>query len=233
MPSTGVAVTVLVVDDHPVLLHGLTALLQSQSWVGRVVTAGTIAEAQRVVITELADMAIVDLSLPDGDGLDLIHRIRHAAPSCSILVLTLTPEDEAVRACLRAGASGYVLKDTMSHLILSAAQTVAEGGTVLGPRVGREPLTSSSQRKLPEPLNRLLDKDLEVLCLVADGLSNRAIARRLDLSEKTVRNRLSGIFATLGVDGRVQAALLARDNGLRASTGLAEPPVALTAPIRR
>lgn len=221
MPATtDLSVTVLVVDDHPVLRHGMTALLGTQPWVDRVVTAGTVAEAQRAAVTERADLAVVDLGLPDGSGVDLIRRIRNAVPSCSILVLTLTPDDEAVRECLTAGASGYVLKDTEPHLVLGAAQAVAEGGVVLGPRVSREPLASPAQpRQLPEPLCRLSGQDLNVLGLLAGGLTNRAIARRMGVSEKTVRNRLSGVFATLGVAGRVQAALLAQDCGLIATGG--------------
>jgi DNA-binding NarL/FixJ family response regulator len=213
------AATVLIVDDHPIMRRGLGMLLKTEPWVGRVLEAGDANEAARLAVTEHPGVAIVDLNLgvSDHDGIELIRRLRHTAPDCSILVLTMTQDDAVVRTCLAAGASGYVLKGSSPQGVVSAVLTVAEGGLVLGPRVSSEGLMESSHRALPAPLDRLTPRDVELLALLGEGASNRQIARTLAISEKTVRNRLTGIFSTLGVADRVQAALLARDKGLTTS----------------
>lgn len=215
-------VTVLIVDDHPLIRHGLSALLEVEPWVSEVLAASNAREALELAVTRSPRLAIVDLGLPDVTGTELISRLRRARPDCPLLVLTMNSEDSAVRACLVAGASGYVLKGSPPEIVLRAAQTVAEGGLVLGPEVKAAALADTDAPKLAEPLNRLTPRDLELLTHLAEGSSNREIARALGLSEKTVRNRLSGIFVTIGVVDRVQAALVARDHGLTASPG--RPP---------
>jgi DNA-binding NarL/FixJ family response regulator len=138
----------------------------------------------------------------------------------------MTREDAAVEACLTAGARGYLRKDTPPQSLVLALRTAAEGGTVLGPGIGVEALGRGSSRgskagssrgskgELPAPLNRLSPRDLTVLRLLGEGRGNSEIARQLQVSEKTVRNRLSTIYSVLGVADRVQAALLAREQGL-------------------
>ena len=207
----------MIVDDHPVLRHGLVALLEPEPWVGRLVEASTVSEATELAVTEHPDIAVVDLGLPDGTGLELIHKLRRSAPDCAILILTLTSEPHSVRACLNAGASGYVLKSTAPLSVVHAVRTVADGGLVLGP--GARPGTFSGQRSaaLSPPLDRLSHHDLRLLALVAEGGANPHIARTLGITEKTVRNRLSQILVKIGAADRVQAALLARDQGLTAA----------------
>jgi two-component system, NarL family, nitrate/nitrite response regulator NarL len=209
----------MIVDDHPVLRHGLAALLETEPWVGHIVGASTVAEATELVVIERPQLAVVDLGLPDGDGVELIRRLRRSVPECAVLVLTMTSEESAVRASLDAGASGYVLKSSPPLTIVRAVQTVADGGLVLGPGVTPSGLDGQNEAKLPPPLDRLAPHDVRLLALVAEGRSNPEIARVLGLSEKTVRNRLSVILIKLGVADRVQAALLARDKGL-----IAAPP---------
>jgi two-component system nitrate/nitrite response regulator NarL len=224
-PLSG-GVTVLMVDDHPVLRHGLGALLTAEDWVGRVVEAGTAAEGARLAVLERPRLAVVDLGLPDSRGVGLITRIHQTVPDCAIVVLTMTKEDAAVEACLSAGARGYLRKDTPPQGL--ALRTAAEGGTVLGPGIGVDALGRGSgsgsgrgsKGELAAPLNRLSPRDLTVLRLLGEGRGNSEIARQLQVSEKTVRNRLSTIYSLLGVADRVQAALLAREQGLvDASTG--------------
>jgi two-component system nitrate/nitrite response regulator NarL len=144
------------------------------------------------------------------------------------VVLTMTKEDAAVEACLSAGARGYLRKDTPPQGLVLALRTAAEGGTVLGPGIGVDALGRGSgsgsgrgsKGELAAPLNRLSPRDLTVLRLLGEGRGNSEIARQLQVSEKTVRNRLSTIYSLLGVADRVQAALLAREQGLvDASTG--------------
>jgi two-component system nitrate/nitrite response regulator NarL len=214
---TSAGPTILIVDDHPVMLHGLSALIEAEQWSGRVVAAASVREAAELAVTQRPDLAVVDLGLPDGDGVDLIRQIRRAVPACAVLVLTMTSETAVVRSCLAAGASGYVLKSSPPLTVVRALRTVADGGLVLGPGVDPPAVLDPGVRELPPPLDRLSPQDVRLLALVADGRSNPEIARTLGLSDKTVRNRLSAILARLGVADRVQAALLARDKGLRSA----------------
>ena len=214
-PAASGGVTVLMVDDHPVLRHGLAALLTAEDWAGRVVEASGAVEGARLAILERPQLAIVDLGLPDGSGIGLITRIRQTVPDCAIVVLTMTTEDSAVEASLNAGARGYLLKDTPPQALVLALRTAAEGGTVLGPGIGVGVFGRGTKSgEISAPLNRLSPRDLTLLRLLGEGRGNSEIARQINVSEKTVRNRLSTIYSVLGVADRVQAALLAREKGL-------------------
>lgn len=215
----GSPTTVLLVDDHPLVRHGLRALLECESWVDRVVEAAAAREAAALAVTERPDVAVVDLGLPDCAGVDLVRRLRRTVPACPVLVLTMTRDEASVRDCLDAGAGGYVLKDTAPRVVVNAIRTVLDGGLVLGPRVAAKPTRAFDPGRPPPPLDRLTPSDLRLLVLVAEGHRNGDIGRAMGISEKTVRNRISGILARLGVADRVQAALLARDKGLL------EPPL--------
>jgi DNA-binding NarL/FixJ family response regulator len=205
--------TVLVVDDHPVVRRGLAAMLGIEDWVGRVVEAGSVREGAVVGATERVDVAVVDLGLPDGDGVELVRRLRRS-PGCPVLVLTMTRDEGVVRACLAAGAGGYVLKDSPPDAVIRAARTVLDGGLVLGPEVAGAALPTARTAPLPAPLDRLSPADLRLLTLLAEGRTNTRIAAELGVAEKTVRNRVSSLLGLLGVEDRVQAALLAREKGL-------------------
>jgi two-component system, NarL family, nitrate/nitrite response regulator NarL len=205
--------TVLLVDDHPLVRQGLGALLGLEPWVGRVVQAGTVREGARTAVLERVDIAVVDLGLPDGDGVDLVRMLRRA-PGCPVLVLTLTRDSAAaVQECLDAGASGYVLKDTDPDVVVRAVRSVMDGALVLGPNV-RSALRGPRRTRLAAPLDRLSPTDLRLLTHIAQGRTNSEIADELGIAEKTVRNRVSVLIGVLGVADRLQAALLARDRGL-------------------
>jgi two-component system nitrate/nitrite response regulator NarL len=207
-------VTVLLVDDHPLLRHGLAALLALEPWVERVVQAATVQDGARTGVLEAVDVAVVDLGLPDGDGVELVRRLRRA-PGCPVLVLTMTRDSTAaVRECLDAGATGYVLKDTAPDTVVRAVRTVLDGGLVLGPNVTLRTTRPTQPARLPAPLDRLTATELRLLTLVAQGRTNAEIAQEVGVAEKTVRNRISTMLGLLGVAGRVQAAMLARDLGL-------------------
>lgn len=208
------AATVLVVDDHPVVRRGLAAILALEDWVARVVEAASVREGAVVGATEAADVAVVDLGLPDGDGVELVRRLRRA-PGCPVLVLTMTRDEGAVRACLAAGAGGYLLKDSPPDAVVRAARTVLDGGLVLGPEVAGAARPASTRiAPLPPPLHRLAPAELRLLCLLAEGRTTPRMAAELGVTEKTVRNRVAVLLSTLGVEDRVQAALLAREKGL-------------------
>ncbi len=206
--------TVMVVDDHPLIQNGMGALLDAEPWVDKVLLASTKQDACRLAVNARPGLAVVDLGLPDSQGVELIEQLRRSVPECVVVVLTMTSDEAMVRRCLRAGARGYVLKDTRPDAVLRALAAVVEGAVVLGPRVRAEVLTARDVPVHAPPLDRLSPRELELLRRLGAGASNCEIARAMGVAEKTVRNRLSGIYVTVGVADRVQAALLAKDRGL-------------------
>jgi two-component system, NarL family, nitrate/nitrite response regulator NarL len=205
---------VLVVDDHPVFRRGLAGLLAKETWVTAVLEAGTLDEAVRQAVTGKPDVVAMDLRLPDGDGIAATARILRARPTATVLVLTMTEDDARVREALRAGARGYVLKRSEPDDIVRALHTVARRGWVLDPEVGRPVLTD-----LPDPLPvkptkwNLNERQMQILALLARGLTNTAIARELDLAEKTVRNSIGPILTAIQARDRVDGVLKAREAG--------------------
>ena len=214
MTSDEQGAIVLLVDDHPIVRRGLAALLVPEPWVARLVEAGTFTEASRAVVAEKPDLAVVDLGLPDGDGVDLIRQIRRDCPGCGVLVLTMTRDDGTVRACLEAGAAGYLLKDAAGTGLVDALHTVHGGGLVLGPQVATDALTQI-HREIPAPLDLLTPREYRQLALLAQGRGTKEIAVGLGVAPKTVRNQMSSIVLKLGVEDRVQAVLIFLDKGLR------------------
>ncbi|WP_329111173.1 response regulator transcription factor [Micromonospora sp. NBC_01699] len=211
-------VRVLIVDDHPVVRRGLRTMLEGEPWVDGVVEAASCAEAVVAAATEGIGVVAMDVALPDGDGVDATARIVHSRPEVHVLMLTMADDEDVVNRALRAGARGYVLKDTDPDTILHALRTVAGGGLVLGPRIGPQVLTTLRRQpvELPAPFDQLTPRERDILRYLAAGEGNARIARRFGLSEKTIRNQVSAVLGKLGVADRVQAALLARDLGITA-----------------
>lgn len=204
--------TVLLVDDHPVVARGLAALLSGEDWVAGTYVAETVAAALRLAAQQRPSLAVVDVRLPDGDGLDVVRRLPTLAPGCRSLVLTMDDSGGTARRAVAAGAAGFLHKDADPELIVDAMRTLAHGGTVLGPQVlasltGRAPAT-------PAPFDRLTPRELDLARLVSAGMANPAIARRLHVSEKTVRNQLSTVLVKVGARDRVALAVLARERHL-------------------
>lgn len=205
--------SVLVVDDHPVVRRGMAAMLATEQWIGQVIEAGTADEARQLATINQPTIAVVDLTLPDGDGVSLIRDVTRAVPGCAVIVVTMTNDPGTVRAALDAGARGYLLKDAAPDVLVAALRTVAAGGQVLGPRVTSDPTTG----RPPPPFDTLTPRELRLVTLLAEGYGNHQIAQAMSLSEKTVRNQVSIITAKLGVADRVQAALLVHRAGLAGS----------------
>jgi DNA-binding NarL/FixJ family response regulator len=201
---------VLVVDDHPVFRRGLRVLLEGQDWVGEVVEASTVAEALREVVTRAVDVVVLDLALPDGNGVEATSRILRVNPSAAVLILTMTNDDALLARAMHAGARGYLTKETAPDTVIDALRAVASGAVVLGPQIDPTKLidTRHEPEELPAPLNLLSLREREILAHLASGQTNAQIADDLRLSEKTIRNQLSVVFAKLGVADRVQAALI-------------------------
>ena len=207
---------VLIVDDHPVVVRGLRTMLDGEPWVGEILEATNVADAIRAAVSGRVHVIAMDVALGDGDGVEATRRILAAVPGVRVLILTMAADSDVVSRALRAGAHGYLLKDTDPDTIIDALRMVAAGGVVLGPGIG-DPLLATAQQApagLPPPFDSLTQREREIIGHLATGESNVRIARHLGLSEKTVRNQLSAVFAKLGVSDRVQAALLARDVGI-------------------
>ena len=211
--------TTLVVDDHPVVRKGLVALLDGEQWAGRCVQADSVASAKAVAVAERPGLAVVDIRLPDGDGVEVVSALRTLVPQCRCLMLTMEANPSLVRRAMDAGAAGYLVKDSDSDLVVDALRTISRGGVVLG----REVADAGTAPSTPAVLRRLTPRELQLVELVARGAANQQIARRFGVSEKTVRNQLSAVVAKLGVGGRVQLAVLAREHGIGLEPGNGHP----------
>ena len=213
-------IRVVLADDQALVRTGLRMILENAPDLEVVGEAGDGAEAVAVVARTDPDVVLMDVRMPDVDGVEATRRILAADPDGPrILVLTTFDLDEYVYAALRAGASGFLLKDTLAPDLLSAVRVVAAGNAVVAPTVTRR-LLDRFVGTLPEPpaghpaLDALTPREREVLGLVARGLSNAEIAGRLYLSEGTVKTHVGRILAKLGLRDRVQAAVYAYESGL-------------------
>ena len=211
--------TVVVVDDHPVFRRGLVALLAEED-ITVLAQVGSVAEALAAVTQHVPDVAILDLHLPDGSGVQATRQILAAHPSVRVLVLTMDSADAATMAALRAGARGYLLKETAAESIGSTVHALVRGELVLDSRLAGRLVGMLAASGSPSPaLAELTARELEVLGLVARGLANGEIGRALFLAEKTVRNNVTSILAKTGLTTRPALIALARDQGLGGSAG--------------
>ncbi len=215
--SPGGVVSVALVDDHPVFRIGLAALLGSLPGVVVVGQAASAAEG-RALLTgrDDVDVALVDLDLGDGSGVDVIRDVLRVRPGLRVLVVTMHDDDGAVVASVRAGARGYLLKSAPPDAVERAVRAAAAGEMILSPQVAERAMAyvlgGRTAARVPFP--QLTDREREVLDLVAAGLDNTGVARRLGLSTKTVRNVLATVLAKLALRDRAAAIARARAEGL-------------------
>ncbi|MEK2474111.1 response regulator transcription factor [Streptomyces noursei] len=225
-------ITVVLVDDHPMFREGLRLGLESVSDISVVGEAGTMSEAVDVVAVQRPDVVVMDLNLPGGSGIEATKQIltdntptprpeAAGGPGAlrrpAVLVLTMGAGNDVILAALRAGARGFLLKDSSASDAVNAVRVVADGGALLGPTVAAritqllaDPLKDAGLASFPS----LAPRERDVLRLLGQGQTNREIAKELHLAEKTVRNHVSAIFAKLEVRDRTAAALRAREAGL-------------------
>jgi DNA-binding NarL/FixJ family response regulator len=204
-------IRVLIVDDHGVVRAGLAELLGAHEKVEVVATAANGEEAIELAADHSPDVVLMDLSMPGMGGVEATRRIVEANPAVSVVVLTSLSARERILDALDAGAIGYLLKDAEPAELLRGVEAAARGESPLSPKAAREVLGARGAQK---PALDLSPRELEVLKLVGEGLSNKLIARRLEISEKTVKAHLTQVFAQLGVTDRTQAALWLERNGL-------------------
>jgi DNA-binding NarL/FixJ family response regulator len=205
-------IRVVLVDDHELVRAGLAQLLARADDISVVGVAGDGAEAERVVAAEQPDVVLMDVSMPGVDGVEATRRIRAVNPEVQIVMLTSFSDRDRILEAIDAGALGYLLKDVEPDELLRGVRTAAGGGSPLDPRAA---LALVEQRRHETAASaELTPRELEVLGCVADGLANKAIARRLGIAEKTVKAHLTKVFAVIGVADRTQAALWAREHGV-------------------
>ncbi len=204
-------IRVAVIDDHTIVRDGLVQLLRSHSDMEVVGAAGDGAAAVALCLEQRPDVALMDLSMPGMGGIEATRRIVEQAPGMQVVVLTSFMDRDKIVDALKAGAIGYLLKDAEPDELIRGIHAAARGESPLDPRAAR---TMLSAQRTPGPLDALTDREREVLALVAEGLPNKQIGRRLDISEKTVKAHLTSVFRAIGVNDRMQAALWARRNGL-------------------
>lgn len=213
-------IRILLVDDQALFREGLRTLLSLQPDLEVVGEAGNGEEALRLAARLRPDVILMDLQMPVLDGVESTRRLRAAHPECRVIVLTTFDDDEYVFEGLRAGAIGYLLKDTPSARLLEAIRAAARGESFLQPSIAAKVVAEFSRLAdqappRPQPLaDPLSEREVEVLRLLASGASNREIAAALVITEGTVKNHVTNILSKLGVSDRTQAALKARELGL-------------------
>jgi DNA-binding NarL/FixJ family response regulator len=205
-----VTVRVFLLDDHEVVRRGIRELLAGEDDLEVVGEAGTAEEAINRVPSTRPDVAVLDVRLPDGDGIEVCRELRSRHPNLACLMLTSFADDEALFAAIMAGASGYVLKQIRGNELIVAIRAVAAGGSLLDPTVTKRVL---ERIRAGEPqddnLARLSDQERRILDLIAEGKTNRQIAETIFLAEKTVKNYVSSILTKLGMERRSEAAAYA------------------------
>jgi len=209
--AAGEGLRVVLVDDHAVVRRGLADLLSSAPDLEVVGTASDGAEAQDVVRAARPDVVVMDLQMPGTDGVEATREILDEHPDVQVLVLTSFSDSDRILAALDAGAVGYLLKDADPDDVIEGVRAVARGESPLHPKAARELLLA---RNRPVDKPQLTPREADVLRLVRQGLANKQIARRLGISERTVKAHLTSVFQRIGVPDRTQAALWAERHGL-------------------
>jgi DNA-binding NarL/FixJ family response regulator len=209
-------IRVVIADDHGLVREGLRRLVDAPADIEVVGTAASGREAVEVIERTRPDVALMDLSMPDSDGIVATREARARAPGTHVVILTSFSDRERILEALDAGAIGYLLKDAEPDELLRGIRTAAKGDSPLAPRAAAELIADRrpAADRSAQPEHSLTPREREILALLARGRPNKLIARRLDIAEQTVKNHLSHIFQTLGVTDRTQAALWAQRHGL-------------------
>jgi two-component system, NarL family, response regulator DevR len=216
------AIRIFLVDDHEIVRRGIADLIEDEPELEIAGEASTVAEAMARIPNSAADVAVLDVRLPDGNGVELCRELRSQLPELRCLMLTSFADDEALFDAIMAGASGFVLKQVLGNDLITAVRTVGGGGSLLDPRT-----TSALMKRIRrdraerDPVAELSPQEHAVFDLIGEGLTNRQIGERLFLAEKTVKNYVSHLLTKLGMQRRTQAAVLsaelrsrdARDSG--------------------
>ena len=203
------AITVFLVDDHELVRRGVAEMLEADPGIRVIGEAGSVEQGRGRILATSPDVALLDVRLPDGSGVDLCRDLHGAAPAVRCVMLTGYDDDEALYAAVIADAAGYVLKDIRGSGLIDVIKKVATGRSALDPGLVKAVRNRLRAGPAGDPRLRSLNpREREVLALIADGLTNRQIGTRLSLTEKTVKNYVSSLLSKLGLQSRTQAAVL-------------------------
>ena len=205
---SAVPIRLFLLDDHELVRRGLKDSIEEEGDLEIVGEAGTLAEGIAGIESTRPDVAILDVRLPDGSGVDVCRSIRQRHPSVHCLMLTSFPDDEALIDAILAGASGYILKETRVSELIEDIRRIASGESLLDPRTTSRVFARLRRQQQDDRFARLSEQERAILDLIGKGLTNREIAHQLHLAEQTVKNYISRLLGKLGVDSRTQAALL-------------------------
>ncbi|WP_340681344.1 response regulator transcription factor [Amycolatopsis coloradensis] len=213
------ATKVFLVDDHEIVRRGLADLLGNEPDIEIAGEAASVSEALARIPQSDADIAVLDVRLPDGTGIELCRDLLSTEPELRCLMLTSYADDEALFTAIMAGASGFVLKQVLGNDLVSAIRTIAGGGSLLDSRTTAALMNRiRRERDQNDPTSTLSEQERTVFDLIGEGLTNREIGERMFLAEKTVKNYVSRILAKLGIQRRTQAAVLATELKRTAAT---------------
>jgi DNA-binding NarL/FixJ family response regulator len=208
-PTPG-SIKVFLLDDHEIVRRGVRDMLEAEPDITVVGEAGTAASALARIPALRPDVAVLDVRLPDGDGVTVCREIRSRMPEVACLMLTSFGDDDALFDAIMAGAAGYVLKQIRGTDLVGAVRTVASGESMLDPEAASKVLSRMrDQASKTDPLAGLTHQERKILELIGEGLTNRQIGEQMFLAEKTVKNYVSALFAKLGMERRTQAAVYA------------------------
>jgi two-component system, NarL family, response regulator DevR len=203
-------ITVFLLDDHEIVRRGVKDMLEAEGDIKVIGEAGTASSALARIPALRPEVAVLDVRLPDGDGVTVCREIRSQMPEVACLMLTSFGDEDALLDAIMAGAAGYVLKQIRGSDLVGAVRTVATGQSMLDPRAASQLMARlRGQSAKRDPLAGLTPQERRILELIGEGLTNRQIGERMFLAEKTVKNYISGLFAKLGMERRTQAAALA------------------------
>ena len=210
MTDAPTPIRVFLLDDHEIVRRGIKELLEGEPDIEVVGESGLAEEATRRIPALRPDVAILDARLPDGSGIDVCREVRSRDPHIKALILTSYDDDEALFAAIMAGAAGYTLKQVKGNDLVDAVRRVAAGQSMLDPSVTAQVLDRvRNGPPVDKQLAKLTEQEQKILDLIGDGMTNRQIAERMYLAEKTVKNYASSMFAKLGLTSRTQAAIFA------------------------
>jgi len=206
-------ITIMLADDHPLLRQALRSVLEKQSDFEIIAEASDGEEAVRLAVELVPNVVIMDIGMPKLNGLEATRQIKAKCPSIAILVLTVHDDSEHILSILEAGAAGYLTKSVFGKEVIHAVYGVVAGGTILSASISKQ-IIKHALRHITKPLpldggEKITGRELEILRLAATGLSNKDIAQKLDLSERTVKGYLAGVFSKLNVSSRTEAVISA------------------------
>jgi len=222
-PEAPAKLRVFLLDDHELVRRGVREMLESDGDIEVVGEAASAAEALARVPAVRPQVAVLDVRLPDGDGVTVCRELRSQFPDLACLMLTSFSDDDALLGAVMAGAAGYVLKEIRGNDLVAAVRTVAAGGSLLDARSTAHVLARLREKQAADPLDVLTDQERKILELIGEGLTNRQIGERMFLAEKTVKNYVSSLLSKLGLQRRTQAAVLATERRQQRPPGGAHP----------